>query len=163
VTLITTPSIESARAIFSAAAREIRQGADAPRTLREALRQLASIRDRLRGRERRQVEIYIGLLQDEWNDRPTAVLAAVAPPHLSEAQHVVLHALQQEGPPARRLTLVREALDRLATLARQAGDRRERAAIARLAEPVILLMGKLERGAGTHQRAPCEPETRPGM
>lgn len=140
----TDQTIESARTIFSRAARHIRLGGDGNGLLRDALAQLAAMRDALRGSERRQVEIYLGLLQEEWADRPTAAFIVGAPAHLGEAQRVVLHAFQQEGSRSHRLATTREALGALAILARQASDRGERSAIARLSEPVILLLNKLE-------------------
>lgn len=134
-----THTVEAARDIFSRTTRDIRAAAEGgPGRLRGAMAQLVAIRDGLRGRERRQVEIYLGLLEEEWEDRP-ALEPGGGSPGLDEARALVRDALRQ-----RRRDVTRAALDRLAALARAAPGRSERSAIARLAEPVILLQTTLD-------------------
>jgi hypothetical protein len=138
-------TIGEARDLFSRTVHEARLGCIDGIGIKRAIDRLARVRDRKRGRERRQIELYLGLLEDEWQDA-TALTATTAPGgRVGHAQRVLLETLQLDGPRPLRLTAARSALTQLVELAREADGPGERAAIARLSEPLILLVRKLER------------------
>jgi hypothetical protein len=138
-------TVAEARDLFSRTVHDARIGCIDGPAIRRAMDRLARIRDRMRGRERRQIELYLGLLEDEWLEGSPIAPAPDPSSHLRRAQQLLLDTFERDGCPPVRLANARTALEQLAELARDAGDAGERTAIARLAEPVVLLIRKLER------------------
>jgi hypothetical protein len=138
-------TVAEARDLFSRTVHDARMGCIDPRGISAAMERLSRMRDRLRGRERRQVELYLGLLEDEWLDLSAVVPTPDPASPLRLAQELLLETFEQGGSRSLRLSTARATLNRLAELAREANDAGQRTAIARLAEPVMLLIRKLER------------------
>ncbi|HEX4212372.1 MAG TPA: hypothetical protein VIA06_03470 [Candidatus Dormibacteraeota bacterium] len=138
-------SVNEARTVFGRTLERARSGQAGPEEISRALASLDAIRRQLDGGERRQVELYLGVLEDEWADQVAAAHSEDAPPVLAEAQRLARAALESGGDTAVRLDTAHRALSSLAALSRGLADRAERLAVGRLCEPLVLLVGKLER------------------
>ena len=137
-------SVEEARALFSRTVHAARLGTLDEPAARAALAGLAAIRDRLEGVRRRQVDLYMRLLEQEWVDAAAAVPCQDSGPQHQQAQQIMVEAFEQPGDALVRLARARAALEHIARLAQQTAGRTERMAIARLSEPLLLLISKLE-------------------
>jgi hypothetical protein len=137
-------SVEEARALFSRTVHAARLGTLDEPGARAAVAELAAIRDRLDGPRRRQVDLYLRLLEQEWVDTAAAVPGQESGPLHQQARQLMMDAFEQPGEPLVRLARARSALEAIARLAQQTAERTERMAIARLSEPLLLLISKLE-------------------
>lgn len=141
-------SVNEARTVFGRTLQRARAGRVGPEEIGRALTSLDAIRRQLEGGERRQVELYLGVLEDEWADQMAAAHIEDAPPGLARAQRLARAALDADGDAAGRLDAAREALATLGDISGALADRAERLAVGRLCEPLVLLVSKLERELG---------------
>lgn len=142
-------SVNEARSVFGRTLERARRGRAGPDEVGRALASLDAIRRQLEGGERRQVELYLGVLEDEWADQVAAAHTEDAPPGLASAQRLARAALDAGGDAATRLDTARRALVALTALSAELTDRAERLAVGRLYEPLVLLVSKLEHELGT--------------
>ena len=82
-------SVNEARTVFGRTMERARTGRAGPDEIGRALATLDAIRRQLEGGERRQVELYLGVLEDEWADQVAATRSEDTPPGLAEAQRIL--------------------------------------------------------------------------
>lgn len=138
-------TLNDARTLFSRTVHEVRLGTLDAAGVREARAQLVAIRDRLNGRARQQVELYLSMLDDDWIEPPPTAPRPGVSDGARETQQLVLDAFERHSRCLLRLAEAIGTLERIAELSREAADRAERMTIAELCEPLVLLISRLER------------------